>query len=65
MTYEDVMQIVGVFGRYQQRLLILIFCSTFTCALGTLSMIFTFYSPNHRCKMDKEIVNTVRLFEKK
>jgi len=49
MTYQDLITKVGGFGAYQKRLCVLLFLSTFTCAIGTLTMIFTTYDPGYRC----------------
>lgn len=51
MTYQDVISKVDGFGPYQKRLCLLLFISTFTCAIGTLTMIFTIYDPGYRCKV--------------
>jgi len=51
MTYQEVIDQVNGFGPYQKRLCILLFISTFTCAIGTLTMIFTIYDPGHRCNI--------------
>lgn len=51
MTYQDVISKVDGFGAYQKRLCALLFISTFTCAIGTLTMIFTIYDPGYRCRV--------------
>jgi len=49
MTYQDLINEVGGFGPYQKKLCVFLFISTFTCAIGTLTMIFTTYDPGYRC----------------
>lgn len=58
MNYDDVLLHLGKFGSYQKRNYILLCLPVILCAFHKLSGVFILATPDHRCKLDDEPVNT-------
>lgn len=58
MNYDDVLSHLGKFGSYQKRNYILLCLPVVLCAFHKLSGVFLLATPDHRCKLTNEPVNT-------
>ncbi|KAF5290279.1 hypothetical protein FQR65_LT11613 [Abscondita terminalis] len=58
MAYDDVIPILGNFGRYQQRIYLLLCLPAILCAFHKLSNVFLQAKPNHRCQLLEEYSNS-------
>ncbi|KAF5290281.1 hypothetical protein FQR65_LT11615 [Abscondita terminalis] len=58
MAYEDVIPMLGNFGRYQRRIYLLLCLPVLMCAFYELSNMFLQVKPNHRCKLLTEFSNS-------
>ncbi|KAG8232379.1 hypothetical protein J437_LFUL012779 [Ladona fulva] len=57
MGYDDVLEHLGEFGRYQKRVYFLLCIPTISCALHKLASVFLGAQVNHRCKLPFESDN--------
>lgn len=58
MNYDDVLVHLGKFGGYQRRNYILLCLPIILCAFHKLSGVFLLATPDHRCRLDGESINT-------
>lgn len=58
MNYDDVLVHLGKFGSYQKRNYILLCLPIILCAFHKLSGVFLLATPDHRCKLDGERLDT-------
>lgn len=58
MNYDDILVHLGKFGSYQKRNYILLCLPVILCAFHKLSGVFILATPDHRCKLDSELLNT-------
>ncbi|XP_068085603.1 organic cation transporter protein isoform X2 [Anabrus simplex] len=54
MAYEDILRRLGEFGRYQQRIYLLLCLPAISCALHKLSGVFLQAKADHRCLLPYE-----------
>ncbi|KAF5290282.1 hypothetical protein FQR65_LT11616 [Abscondita terminalis] len=58
MAYDDVVPLLGGFGRYQRRIYFLLCLPAILCAFHKLSNIFLQAKPNYRCQLLNEFSNS-------
>lgn len=58
MNYDDVLVHLGKFGSYQKRNYILLCLPIVLCAFHKLSGVFLLATPDHRCRLNDEPINT-------
>ena len=57
VTFDDVLQKIGQFGPYQQRIYFLLFLPTIFCAMHKLGWTFIGAKVDHRCRLPMEDSN--------
>uniref|UniRef100_A0A1Y1M257 Uncharacterized protein n=1 Tax=Photinus pyralis TaxID=7054 RepID=A0A1Y1M257_PHOPY len=57
MGYDDVIPMLGNFGRYQRRIYLLLCLPAVLCAFHKLSNMFLQAKVNHRCQLPSELPN--------
>ncbi|KAK4872796.1 hypothetical protein RN001_014825 [Aquatica leii] len=57
MAYDDVIPMLGNFGRYQKRIYLLLCLPAILCAFHKLSNMFLQAKPYHRCQLPSELPN--------
>ncbi|KAL1517616.1 hypothetical protein ABEB36_001355 [Hypothenemus hampei] len=57
MSYEDVIPLLGDFGRYQKKIYFLLCLPAILCAFHKLGNVFLIAEPNYRCKLPYEFSN--------
>ncbi|KAK7791369.1 hypothetical protein R5R35_007908 [Gryllus longicercus] len=57
MAFDDVLVRLGVFGRYQKRVYLLLCLPAISCALHKLAGVFLLAKANHRCQLPCEETN--------
>lgn len=57
MGYDDVIPMLGNFGRYQRRIYLLLCLPAVLCAFHKLSNMFLQAKVNHRCQLSSELPN--------
>lgn len=58
MAYDDILEMLGQFGRYQRRIFLLLCLPAISCALHKLSGVFLQAKVAHRCRMPQEADNS-------
>ncbi|XP_048774399.2 organic cation transporter protein-like isoform X1 [Ostrea edulis] len=51
MKFDDILQDVGEFGKYQKFVYFLLCLPSFACGLFMMHLVFVMETPNHRCKI--------------
>ncbi|XP_057657694.1 organic cation transporter protein [Diorhabda carinulata] len=57
MSYDDVISLLGEFGRYQRKIYFLLCLPAILCAFQKLGNVFLIAEPNYRCKLPTESDN--------
>ncbi|KAJ3662937.1 hypothetical protein Zmor_007251 [Zophobas morio] len=57
MGYDDVIPLIGDFGRYQKRIYFLLCLPAILCAFHKLGNVFLVAEPEYRCKLPSELPN--------
>lgn len=57
MGYDDVIPLLGDFGRYQRRIYLLLCLPAILCAFHKLGNVFLQAKPDHRCQLFNELPN--------
>lgn len=59
MNYDDVLPYLsrGDFGKYQKKIYILLCLPSILCAFHKLAGVFLLAVPDHRCRLDNELLN--------
>ncbi|XP_050500241.1 organic cation transporter protein-like [Diabrotica virgifera virgifera] len=58
MSYDDVISLLGEFGRYQKKIYFLLCLPAILCAFHKLGNVFLVAEPNYRCKLPNETDNS-------
>ncbi|XP_018578503.1 organic cation transporter protein isoform X2 [Anoplophora glabripennis] len=57
MSYDDVIPLLGDFGRYQKKIYFLLCLPAILCAFHKFGNVFMIAEPNYRCKLPIEPIN--------
>jgi OCT family organic cation transporter-like MFS transporter 4/5 len=57
MGYDDVLPLIGDFGRYQKRIYFLLCLPAILCAFHKLGNVFLVAEPEYRCRLPQELSN--------
>ncbi|XP_050086267.1 organic cation transporter protein-like [Anopheles aquasalis] len=57
MAYDDILQHLGGFGRYQRRIYVLLCLPAICCAFHKLAGVFLLAVPDYRCQLPYELAN--------
>ncbi|XP_058118107.1 organic cation transporter protein-like [Anopheles ziemanni] len=57
MAYDDILQHLGGFGRYQRRIYVLLCLPAISCAFHKLAGVFLLAAPDYRCRLPYELEN--------
>uniref|UniRef100_A0A182T0M2 Major facilitator superfamily (MFS) profile domain-containing protein n=1 Tax=Anopheles maculatus TaxID=74869 RepID=A0A182T0M2_9DIPT len=57
MAYDDILQYLGGFGRYQRRIYVLLCLPAISCAFHKLAGVFLLAAPDYRCRLPYELEN--------
>ncbi|KAJ3635265.1 hypothetical protein MTP99_008185 [Tenebrio molitor] len=57
MGYDDVLPLIGDFGRYQKRIYFLLCLPAILCAFHKLGNVFLVAEPEYRCRLPQELGN--------
>ena len=61
MGYDEVLTHLGGFGRYQQKIYVLLCLPAIICAFHKLAGVFLLETPDFRCKLPDELINATYL----
>nr|CAH7722373.1 unnamed protein product [Callosobruchus chinensis] len=57
MGYDDVIPLLGDFGKYQRRIYLLLCIPAISCAFHKLGNVFLIAEPSYRCRLPEELEN--------